>query len=335
MSNLYLYEQGITVGHKENRLHIEDKNNQERFIPIEHIDNVIVFGGVQLTSSCIQNLLTRGIHLTWLSKTGSYYGRLESTSHVNIHRQRMQFKKSEEEDFRLGISKRFIEGKARNQRTILLRLNRYKKQSEMQVILDEMAKIIQSIDRIETIEALMGKEGYLAKLYYRGLNLILKEEFAFEKRTKRPPKDPFNAILSFAYTLLHYEIFTAVTSKGLNPYVAFLHADKHNHPALCSDLMEEWRPILVDSLAVALINNGKINLEDFEENKVVNGVFLTKEGCKIIIEEFEKRLRQEVHYITEVPYKMSFRRMLEYQAMQLIKAMEDNDGNFYQSVLIR
>lgn len=335
MSNLYLYEQGITVGYKENRLQIQDKEQNEHSIPIEHIDNLIVFGGVQLTSSCIQNMLTRGVHLTWLSKTGSYYGRLESTGHINVHRQRMQFKKSEEDAFRLEVSKQFITGKSKNQRTVLLRLNRYKEQCEMQGILDEMARMIKKIDDVDSVESLMGNEGYLAKLYYRGINLILKEEFSFSKRTKRPPKDPFNAMLSFAYTLLLYEIFTSVMTKGLNPYVAFLHSDKYNHPALCSDLMEEWRPILVDSLAIALINTGKISLEHFEENKEANGIFLTKEGCKIMIEEFEKRLRQEVHYITEVPYKMSFRRMIEYQVMKLIKAMEDDDGNQYKSVLIR
>ena len=124
------------------------------------------------------------------------------------------------------------------------------------------------------------------------------------------------------------KIFTIAESKGLNPYAGFLHSDRHKHPALCSDLMEEWRPMLVDSLAIALLNNNKIKKENC-------GVYLDKEGCKKFIAEFEKRLRQEVGYVKEVPYKMSFRRIIEYQIMQLIKAIEEDNPNLYSSILIR
>ena len=131
------------------------------------------------------------------------------------------------------------------------------------------------------------------------------------------------------------KIFTIAESKGLNPYAGFLHSDRHKHPALCSDLMEEWRPMLVDSLAIALLNNNKIKKENFEYNKENGGVYLDKEGCKKFIAEFEKRLRQEVGYVKEVSYKMSFRRIIEYQIMQLIKAIEEDNPNLYSSILIR
>ena len=99
--------------------------------------------------------------------------------------------------------------------------------------------------------------------------------------------------------------------------------------------MEEWRPMLIDSLAIALLNNNKIKKENFEYNQENGGVFLVKEGCKKFIAEFEKRLRQEVGYVKEVPYKMSFRRIIEYQIMQLIKAIEEDNPNLYNSILIR
>jgi CRISPR-associated protein Cas1 len=129
-----------------------------------------------------------------------------------------------------------------------------------------------------------------------------------------------------------YEIFTAVTIKGINPYCGFLHKDRENHPALCSDLLEEWRPILVDSLAIALLNSGKLDLEHFEKR---NGVFLTKKGINIFIIEFEKRLRQEVKYKDYVPYKMSFRRIIEYQVTELIDSLKNNNTDIYNPVLIR
>lgn len=335
MSNLYVYEQGSVVNYEQNRIQIKEKTGEEHSIPIESIDNIVMFGGIQVTTNCIQNLLQRGVHLTWLSNTGSYYGRLDSTSHINIDRQRLQFRKSDDPTFCLELAKQFIKGKTTNQRTVLVRYNRYLQQDQMQFLLSEMAKTIQKIDQVQSIPELMGLEGLLAKQYYKGLNLILSPEFSFEKRTKRPPKDPFNAILSFGYTLLHYEVFTTVASKGLNPYAAFLHSDRHKHPALCSDLLEEWRPILVDSLAISLVNNNKITADMFDYHQENAGVYLQKEACKKFVAEFEKRLRQEVSYITEIPYKMSFRRIIEYQVMQLIKSLENDRPRDYKPVLIR
>lgn len=335
MSNLYIYEQGSVLTYKQNRLVVTDLKEGYTSIPIENIDNIVMFGAIQVSTACMQQLLSKGIHLTWLSKNGSYFGRLESTRHINIDRQRMQFRKGDDTKFCLELSKQFIKGKVANQRTIIVRGNRYIKHQDMQTIIDKMSRNIKRIDEIDSIDGLMGIEGYLARLYYQAINMIIDKEFAFEKRTKRPPKDPFNAIISFGYTLLHYEIFTTLVTKGLNPYASFLHSDRHKHPALCSDLMEEWRPILIDSLAMALLNNKKIKLEDFDYDEETGGVFLNKDACKKFVEEFEKRLRQEVGYITEVPYKMSFRRIIEYQVMQLIKAMESDKGELYKPVLIR
>ena len=335
MSNVYVYERGAVLGYRENRLIINYSEDDFKSIPIENIENIILFGGIQVSTACMQQMLAKGVHLTWLSKTGSYFGRLESTSFINIDRQRLQFRKSDDEKFSLEISKQFIRGKVTNQRTILMRANKMLKNPELEDIILRMSVYSKKIGEAKTIEELMGMEGFLAKMYYQGVNFMIDKEYSFKQRTKRPPKDPFNAVLSFGYTLLHYEIFTLVVSKGLNPYASFLHSDRHKHPALCSDLMEEWRPMLIDSLAIALLNNNKIKKENFEYNKENGGVYLDKEGCKKFIAEFEKRLRQEVGYVKEVPYKMSFRRIIEYQIMQLIKAIEEDNPNLYSSILIR
>ena len=333
MSNVYVYEQGAILKYKENRLIINYSEDDFKSIPIENIDNVVIFGAIQVSIKCVQQMLIRGVNLTFLSKNGSYFGRLESTGHVNINRQRLQFRKSDDKNFSLKISKQFIKGKVSNQRTILMRANKLLKSPELSNIILKMSVYFENIDDAKSIEELMGIEGHLAKMYYQGISNIVDKEFS--QRTKRPPKDPFNSVLSFGYTLLHYEIFTIVESKGLNSYAGFLHSDRHKHPALCSDLMEEWRPILVDSLVIALLNNNKIKKENFEYNKENGGVYLDKEGCKKFIIEFEKRLRQEVGYVKEVSYKMSFRRIIEYQIMQLIKAIEEDNPNLYNSILIR
>lgn len=332
MSNLYLYDQGSNMTYKNNRINIEDKNKCTRSIPIESIDSMVLFGGVNLSTACIKELLKRGISVTWLSKNGSYYGRLESTNHTSITKQRLQFEKSADEKFKLKISKRFIKGKTTNQRTILQRYNRIESNDNLIEYIKRIKYLIEKIEKCLEIEELLGIEGQIAKTYYKGLNEILIDDFKFKKRSRRPPLDPINAVLSFGYTLLMYEIFTAVTIKGINPYCGFLHKDRENHPALCSDLLEEWRPILVDSLAIALLNSGKLDLEHFEKR---NGVFLTKKGINIFIIEFEKRLRQEVKYKDYVPYKMSFRRIIEYQVTELIDSFKNNNTDIYNPVLIR
>ena len=106
MSNLYIYEQGIVLRYKENRLLITYTNGDYKSIPIENIDNVVIFGGIQLSTACMHNLLIKGIHVTFLSKNGSYFGRLESTSNINIDRQREQFRKSDDKEFCLEIAKK-------------------------------------------------------------------------------------------------------------------------------------------------------------------------------------------------------------------------------------
>lgn len=335
MSNLYIYEQGAILGYKENRLIITYSKDDFKSIPIENIDNIIIFGAVQVSTHCMQQILFRGVHLTWLSKNGSYFGRLESTSNINIDRQRIQFRKSDDKDFSLRLSKQFIKGKVANQKTILIRANKLIKNNTLTDLISKITMNFRKIDEAKSIDELLGVEGFLAKIYYQGINCIIDKEFSFSGRTKRPPKDPFNAVISFGYTLLHYEIFTILVSKGLNPYAAFMHSDRHKHPALCSDLMEEWRPILVDSLAIALLNNGRIKKEDFDSIPETKAVFLNRNSCKKFIENFEKRLRQEVAYVKEVSYKMSFRRIIEYQVMKLIKAMESNNPELYCSILIR
>lgn len=335
MSNLYVYEQGSTLNYKENRVVINYSKDDFKSIPIEHIDNIVLYGGIQISTPCVQQLLTRGVHLTWLSKNGTYFGRLESTLHININRQRLQFRKSDDKLFSLEIAKKFIRGKVSNQKTILLRANKYLKDPKISNIIARISMNLKRIDKAKKTDELMGVEGLFARLYFIGINYIINEEYKFKRRTKRPPKDPFNSLLSFGYTLLYYEIFTLIITKGLNPYAGFLHSDKHKHATLCSDLMEEWRPVLVDSLVIALLNNNKIKEKDFDYIEETGAVYLNKNASKKFICHFEKRLKQKVSYIKEVPYKMSFRKIIEYQIMLLVKAMENNNPKLYKSILIR
>lgn len=304
-------------------------------IPIELIDGVMIFGNIQVSTQSIHKLLSKGINITYLSKRGYNFGRLENTNKVNIERQRLQFRQSEDMFYSLEISKEFIKGKIKNQRTVLLRANKYLQNEVIKENINIMKRYIVKIEYVEDIESLMGMEGFCAKIYFDSVNYILNKEYRFKKRSKRPPKDPFNSIISFGYALLYNEVFNIIGSKGLSPYVGFLHKDRNKHAALCSDIMEEFRPILVDTLAIYLLNNDKITKEDFIFNIKNNSVLLNKDGASKVVKEFEKRILQKVSYVKEVNYKMNFREIIEYQILLLIKSMIENNPKMYKPVLIR
>lgn len=335
MGNIYVYEQGSVITIKENRLIITKVSKKIETIPIELIDGVMIFGNIQVSTQSIHKLLSKGINITYLSKRGYNFGRLENINKVNIERQRLQFRQSKDIFYSLEISKEFIKGKIKNQRTVLLRANKYLQNEEIKENIKIMKRYIVKIEYVEDIESLMGMEGFCAKIYFDSVNYILNEEYRFKKRSKRPPKDPFNSIISFGYALLYNEVFNIIGSKGLSPYVGFLHKDRNKHAALCSDIMEEFRPILVDTLAIYLLNNDKITKEDFIFNIKNNSVLLNKDGASKIVKEFEKRILQKVSYVKEVNYKMNFREIIEYQILLLIKSMIENNPKIYKAVLIR
>lgn len=295
----------------------------------------MIFGNIQVSTQSIYKLLSKGINITYLSKKGYNFGRLENSNKVNIERQRLQFKKSEDIFYSLEISKKFIEGKIRNQRTVLLRANKQLKNKEIKEKIELMKRYIAKIEYVNDIESLMGMEGFCAKIYFDSLNYILNEEYRFKNRSKRPPRDPFNSIISFGYVLLYNEVFNILGSKGLNLYVAFLHKDRNKHAALCSDIMEEFRPILIDTLSIYLLNNDKIIKGDFIFNVKNNSVLLNKDGVSKVVSEFEKRILQKVSYVKEVNYKMNFREIIEYQISLLINSLMQDNPKIYKPVLIR
>ena len=148
-----------------------------------------------------------------------------------------------------------------------------------------------------------------------------------------PPKDPFNSMLSLGYTILMYEIYGEIENKGLNPDCGFLHKDHEKHPTLASDLMEEWRAVIIDSMVMSLIQGREIHSEQFIKDEETGGVFLTKEAMKIFLRKYEIKMRTENRYIENM--SMSFRKGIRHQVNLLTRAIENNDANIYVPITIR
>ncbi|GAB1476808.1 CRISPR-associated endonuclease Cas1 [Bacillota bacterium] len=332
MSIIYIKEEGSKVQFSGGRLTVLSGNNSNSF-PIESIDAMVVIGQIALSNACSIQMLERGIPVTYISSRGKYYGRLQSTKHTNIHRQRLQFKQGEDENFCMGLAKSFVEAKVNNQLVLLRRYNRNVQIDEVAESIEKMEQLRHIIKRANSTSQLMGYEGTASRVYFGALSQLVEKEFAFKGRTRMPPKDEFNSLLSYGYTLLLYEIFTVIESRGINPYAGFMHKDKHGHPALASDLIEEWRPVIVDSLVLNLIQGHRINKSDFTKDDETGGVFLKKEGNKKYVMAFEDKLKVEVKYFEDM--NCSFRRGIEHQVLCLIKAIESGEPNHYMPIRVR
>lgn len=335
MTILYLTEEGSYLEKSSNRVRIRKSDHTLKEIPIEKLEGVVLVGRTHMTSPLTTEFLEREIPITWLSSTGKFYGRLEPTTSVNIERQREQFRRGDDEIFCFELAKSFSKGKIKNCRVLIKRYNQDKKYERVDQIAEELRQYTLKLSTSDNIEQMLGYEGNASRIYFEALSLFVKETFKFKGRSRQPPKDPFNSLLSFGYTLLLYEIYTAITNKGLHPYASYLHQIRRGHPALASDLIEEWRPIIVDSLVMNIINNSSIIMDDFQDPTENGGVYLNRLASKIFIQKFEKRIRSTNSYLDYVDYPLSFRESLQFQVGTLVKAIEEDDPSIYRPVLIK
>ena len=296
-------------------------------IPKNTIDGIILLSSVQISSQAIVEFLHLGIPVTWISSIQKFYGRLESMNHVNVLRQAKQIS-MQGSNFYLKMTQKIIETKIHNQQVLLRRYNRYKNSNEVTNIIKAMETIAKFIPKTIIINRIMGYEGIAAKNYFSALGKMVSKDFSFEKRTKRPPKDMFNSMLSFGYSLLMSEVYTAINNAGLHPYFGFMHAIKEHHAALASDLMEEWRPVLIDSLVMSLISHNEIKLNCFDD-KIVNGVYLNEIGRKIFINAYEKKMQ------TIFENKYTYRHLLKMQAENYARALMAEETNKYEPFKMR
>lgn len=335
MSILYLAEPGLLLTKTGNRLQLKRKAEVMKEVPIEKIESIVLIGRTHISSPLIIELLEREIPVTWLSSIGRFFGRLESTRGINIERQREQFRRADDENFCLILSKKFIVGKIKNSRVVLRRYNRSLKLYVVNEILADLKNLAKKAQQAENIEQLMGYEGTASRLYLKGLNKLVSDNFKFNGRTRQPPRDPFNSMLSFGYTLLMYEVYTVLVNKGLHPYAGFLHKIRRGHPALASDLMEEWRASMVESTVMNIAQNDIYEPECFTTDERTGGVYLDKLTSKDFIRRIENKFKACHSYLPYVDYKTSFRESMQFQAGTLAKAIENNDPTLYRPVLIR
>ncbi len=333
MSLLYVNENGCVIGVEANRCVVKYPDGMKKSIPIETLEGITIMGNSQMTVQCMQECLLKGIPVSFFSKGGRYFGRLHSTGNVNTQRQRKQCALYDSE-FALELSRKIVRSKLKNQYVVL---RRYEKSAgkASENVWKMMHICREKVVECNTIQEIMGYEGQGAKAYFEGLAEVIHPEFIFHGRTRRPPRDEFNSMISLGYSVIMNEIYSKIEEKGLNPYFGFMHRDRERHPTLASDLMEEWRAVIVDATVMSMINGHEIQKEDFIINADEPGCYLTRNGLKIYLSKLEKKLQTDVRYLSYVDYAVSFRRGMALQVESLVKAIEQEDVTLYHPIEIR
>lgn len=279
-------------------------------IPIHHLESICVFGASSISPPALDLCWEHGVAVHFLSEHGHLQARLTGVADTSVTLRRAQFRAADDPTLAAALARQIVAGKLQNSRNSLLRAARESEipnlKSEISEAADALARQIQDLGRWSAedlrapgaLDRLRGAEGMGSATYFGVFRFLLKQQqadFAFTTRTRRPPRDRINCLLSFLYALVRHDCVAALTATGLDPFVGFLHAERPNRPALALDLMEEFRPWLADRLAVTLINRQQVGPDDFRVREG-GAVEFTDAGRKRVITAYQQRKQEGVHH---------------------------------------
>lgn len=329
MRPVYLNTQGMRVGKSGEVLQMKLKEKVEAEARIGEVCQVNLMGNVQISTQAIQELCESGVPVNYFSMGGWYYGTTTGMSTKNVFLRKKQFRLADDESFCVRMARQLVAGKIRNQRVMLQR-NHVEPPAET---LLGMKQMIEAAERARSLEQLLGIEGNAARLYFGEFAGMIKPEdedlagsraassfrFDFEGRNRRPPRDPVNALLSLAYSMLAKDLTVTCHAVGFDPMLGYFHQPRHGRPALALDLMEPFRPLIADSAVLSAINTRMVTARDFIQ--AGPAVALTANGRKGFFRAYELRMDTlATHPLFD--YRVSYRRMLEIQTRLLARVVE-------------
>ena len=323
MTTLYVKETGSTVRRVGQRIEVVKGGEMLTSARLRNLERVVLFGNVELSGPAMCALLDAGIDTVLMSYHGRFRGRLAAAEGKNVFLRHRQFLCYEDAGFRLDISQRILAAKIRNGRHLLQRHFWNHGMEELTAAIEQMAESRERLFEQESVEALLGVEGNCARIYFAAFGQIVRSEFAFSVRSRRPPRDPMNALLSFGYSLLCSELTGAVAAEGLDPHVGVLHDLDYGRPSLALDIEEEFRQPIVDRLVLSVVNRGVIKPEHFEDRGEA-GVFLNDAGRPLFLECYHKALEAEF-VLKASEEQTTFHGLLRRQANRMRKAIEGTE----------
>ncbi|HEY0872269.1 MAG TPA: CRISPR-associated endonuclease Cas1 [Vicinamibacterales bacterium] len=318
---LYLTGFGLTVGKSDDVLQVREKKQLIQEVRIHDISQVNLFGAVTVTGPALQALCWAERPVAHFTAGGWFAGMTTGMGLKNVFLRIEQVRKADDPEFALGFAREIVATKIRNQRTLLQRNH----VEPSRLVLGRLKGLAEDVQRVTSLESLLGVEGTAARLYFEQFAGMLKLEegeelppFHFAHRNRRPPRDPVNAMLSFAYALLTKDLTIVCHTVGFDPFVGFYHQPRFGRPALALDLMEGFRPLIAESAVLSAINTRMVTPKDFAQ--AGRAVSLTASGRKGLLRAYEQRMDTLVTHPV-FGYRMSYRRVLEVQARLLARAV--------------
>lgn len=326
MGTVYIIHEDAFVGKNDERIIVKAEKQIVLDVPLIKVDGIVVLGRATVSPALIAELLERHIPLTYLTATGKYLGRLEPEVTKNIFVRKAQWQAAGDSPQAIHAVRGFIRGKLKNYRNNLLRRQRKYTDLNLQKPITQLEPLINQLDTTLNINSLRGLEGAGSALYFGSFNqFLLDSTFSFSRRVRRPPTDPVNSLLSLGYALLRHDIQSAVNIVGFDPYLGYLHCTHYGRPALALDLMEEFRPLVVDAIVLQAINQKLLSPNDFISEPISNAVSLTKDGLKIFLRLYEQK-KQSTFKHPVLNQKCTYHESFEFQARLLAKyLMQETD----------
>ena len=329
---VYVQAHSASVRKAGETLEVSIDDKKVSTVRLIDVSQVVLMGNVYLTTPTLHELMRREIPVSWHSFGGWFLGHTIGTGHKNVELRTAQYQGSFDEQVCLRIAKSLTRAKIQNCRTLTRR--NWRGDEPPDDLMTEFRRDADQCDRASNLETLLGIEGQAAARYFRNFRNLLKRDddalsFDFTTRNRRPPTDPVNALLSYAYALLARTWTVTLAAVGFDPHRGFYHQPRYGRPALALDMMEPFRPLLADSTVLMAINNGEIKPGDFVT--AAGSVNLNSDARKRFIAAYERRLSQEVTHPI-FGYRISYRRILEVQARLLGRFLTGEIFEFPQFV---
>lgn len=290
---LYLHQDGETV--------VVEKDRQVLLrLPIHNLNGIVVFGNSSFSPYLMNLCVEKGVSLSYFTEHGKFLARVEGPVSGNVHLRIAQMRAYEDKAKKADLARSFVIGKVLNARTVLLR--RIRDHGETESLVAAAGRHLEVVGRLREsvcdVESLRGFEGEAAASYFSAFNDFLvaqKDRFSITSRIRRPPTDPMNAILSYVYALLAHECRAALEGVGLDPQIGYLHELRSGRPALALDLMEEFRAIVADRVALSLVNLKQLNARNFKKSES-GAVTMSDDARKVLLTAWQKKKQEEVYH---------------------------------------
>ncbi len=314
--SLYLFSSG-KIRRKGNTICFITKENKKSYVPVENTKELLVFGEVSISKKILEFFTQKEIIVHYFSYYGYYMGTFYPREHYNSGYMILnEAKHYLDEEKRIILARKFVTGAADNTMKVL---EYYSKRGDIDISSKkkEINSLMIKVEEVKEIDKLMSIEGRIKELYFQCWDAILKkEDFRFQERTRRPPKNHLNALISFGNSLLYVTVLSEIYKTHLDPRIGFLHATNFRRFSLNLDVAEVFKPIIVDRLIFSLINKNEILTKHF--SKELNGILLNEEGRKIFVKQWDKRLAETIKQGSKKK-SVSYRRLIRNELYKIEK----------------